>query len=160
MYFINHMKPNEWWQFDTEKMRAYNFLGGFHYVTEEDIKRSEIIEFSSWHELYLAKNYCPFEVDVWNYDIWISPEGKYYEGKAHALQAEYICEIIYGVVDEILFYEDYIEKLGWIRATTSLMWDVRFDNWNGKRITQKQYDALWDWCECHQMKFPKGIETY
>ena len=57
------------------------------------------------------------------------------------------------------YAEDFLEERGWVRAASSFMWEVRFDDWKDKRLTQKQYDALWDWCECHKKQFPKGIEV-
>lgn len=158
MYFINHLNPDEWWEWDKEQMTAYNYHGGHHSVDTNDISNAECCEYNSWHELYLAKHFCPLEVDKWEREVWISPEGKYYEGEAHAVMAEGICEIIYGNGLDFDFAEDFLEEQGWIRAASSFMWEVRFDNWKGKRLTQRQYDALWDWCECHKKKFPKDIE--
>lgn len=58
--------------------------------------------------------------------------------------AEYLCDIIFGNDLDIDYAEGFLEEHGWIRATTSIMWDVRFDSWQNRYITQKQYDALWD----------------
>lgn len=101
------------------------------------------------------------EVDIKWPDVWISPEGKYYNGDAHENRAEEILEIIYGENNE-LWPGDRLEELGWVRATTSLMWEVRIDSdyWSDKRVTQKQYDALWDWCKYHNKAFPQKIEVY
>lgn len=160
MFFINHLRPNEWWQWDRENMTAYNYMGGWHNVNENRLGGIECYEYDSWHKLYLAKHYCPLESDKRERDAWISPEGKYYYGEAHAVEAEHICDIIYGLELDMDDAEDYLEKLGWIRVTTSLMWEIRFDKLKEKRLTQRQYDALWDWCECHNKEFPNGIETY
>ena len=157
MFFINHLRPDEWWEWDTETMTAYNYRGGWHNVNENKLGNVECIECESWHELYLKKGFCPLEVEKWEREVWISPQGKYYEGEAHAVMAEYICDIIYG--EEIEFAEDFLEERGWVRAASSFMWEVRLDTWKGKRLTQRQYDALWDWCECHKKKFPKGVEV-
>ena len=48
-----------------------------------------------------------------------------------------------------------------MRATTSLMWEVRADSdyWNNRKLSQKQYDALWDWCKIHNKKFPRNVEV-
>lgn len=159
MFFINHLRPDEWWEWDRENVVAYNYMGGWHNVNENSLGGVECYEYDSWHELYLAKHFCPLETDIWERDVWISPEGKYYYGEAHAVEAEHICDIIYGLDLDMDDAEDYLENLGWVRATTSLMWEVRFDTWEDKRLTQRQYDALWDWCECHKKRFPKGIEV-
>lgn len=159
MFFINHLRPDEWWEWDRENMVAYNYHGGHHDVNENYLGGVECYEYDSWHELYLAKGFCPIEVDKWEREVWISPEGKYYEGEAHAVMAEYICDIIYGDDLDFDFAEDFLEEHGWVRAASNFMWEVRFDTWKGKRLAQRQYDALWDWCECHKRKFPKGIEV-
>ncbi len=158
MFFINHLRPDEWWKWDRENMIACNYMGGWHNINENRLGGVEYYECDSWHELYLAKHFCPLETDKFERDVWISPEGKYYCGDAHEVTAQYILDIIYG--EEVDFWDgDKLEARGWIRATTSMMWDVRFDEWSGKRLTQKQYDALWDWCQFHKMKFPNDIEV-
>lgn len=160
MIFINHIKPDEWWELNKEEMRAYNYMGGSHGITEDDINNADRIECKNWHELYLVKHFCPIKTDKWEREAWLSPEGEFYEGEAHAIMAESICEIIYGKEPDAdtFFGEDFLEERGWVRVASSFMWQVRLDSWTGKRLTQKQYDALWDWCECHKKKFPEGIE--
>ena len=156
MLFINHLDKKQWWEFDKEKMMAFNYDGSYNYVKKEFLEQSEICEYKDWHELYLAKHFCPLEVNIKWGDVWISPEGIFYNGDAHENRAEEILEIIYGETD-VHWTGDRLEELGWIRATRTLMWDVRFDEWIGKTITQKQYDSLWDWCQHHKRKFPEGI---
>lgn len=154
MLFVNHL--DSWWELDKEKMMVFNYMGGYHYVDGESLGESEIFECNNWHELYLAKHFCPLEVNIRCNDVWVSPNGRFYNGEAHENRAEEILEIMYeeGDVD---WAGDRLEELGWIRATTSLMWEVRFNEWKDKYITQKQYDALWDWCKCHKKKFPTDV---
>ena len=153
MIFINHL--NGWWELNKRKMKVFNFNGGYHSITEQELDSSEIFECDGWRELYQAKRYCPLEVHVRWIDVWVSPDGVFCNGDAHENRAEEILEIMYGEVN-VYWPGDRLEELGWIRATTSLMWEVRLDSdyWNDKRLTQKQYDALWDWCKCHNKKFP------
>lgn len=155
MLFIN--QSDTWWELDKERMMLFNYMGGYHYINEKCLAESEIYEYKDWHELYLAKHFCPLEVNIRWKDVWVSPDGKFYNGEAHENRAEEILEIIYGEVD-VDWFGDRLGELGWIRATTSLMWEVRFDEWEGKRLTQKQYDALWDWCELHKKKFPTNVD--
>lgn len=157
MLFVSMDNKNTWWEFNKEKMTAYNYRGGHHSVSEDDLAGADICEYQSWHELYLAKHFCPLEVDVWNNDVWISPEGKFYDGNAHEVTAEDLIEIIYGGCGDF-WAGDRLESHGWVRATTSLMWDVRFDEWREKVLTQKQYGALLNWCTCHKKEFPKGVK--
>ena len=153
MTFIKHL--DGWLELDKEKMMVFNFNGGYHNFTEPELNSSEIFECNGWHELYEAKRYCPLEVGIRWRDVWLSPDGMFCTGDAHENRAEEILEIMYGEND-VSWSGDRLEELGWIRATTSLMWEVRLDSdyWNDKRLTQKQYDALWDWCKCHNKKFP------
>ena len=157
MLFIKQLNTNEWWELDRDRMMLYNYNGGHHYIKEEELGKSETAEYNSWHELYLAKHYCPLEVNIRWSNVWISPEGKYYDGDAHENRAEEILEIIYGETD-VDWFGDRLEELGWIRATNSLMWEIRLQELENKRLTQKQYDALWDWCELHNKQFPNNVE--
>ena len=159
MFFINHLRPDEWWEWDRENMKAYNYMGGWHNINENSLGNAQYYECDSWHELYLAKHYCPFESSKREREAWISPDGRYYYGEAHAVQAEYLCDIIYGNDLDFDYAEDFLEEQGWVRVSSGVMWKVRFDNWKGKRISQRQYDALWDWCEYHKKEFPKDIEV-
>ena len=158
MLFINHLNKNIWWELDKEKMMVFNYSGGYHYIDKESLANAESCECENWHELYLKKSYCPLECDKRGRDIWISPDGKFYEVSSHEVGAECLCEIIYGL-EEVDWAGDELESRGWLRATTSLMWEVRFDEWKEKNITQKQYDALWDWCKYHKKSFPQKVNV-
>ena len=161
MTFLKYKDKEHWWEWGKEKMIAYNYLGGHHNIDENALGGAEYCECDSWHDLYLTKHYCPLEVTKREQDVWISPEGKYYYGEAHAVQAEHLCEIIYGLDDaRIDWADDYLITLGWIKATTSLMWQVSYyDNLCNSVMPQAQFDALWDWCQLHQQDFPEGIEV-
>lgn len=149
---------NGWWELNIDSLEVYNFNGGYHNITKDIMKRSNIIECQSWHELYSMTKWCPLEVNIRWPDVWISPEGKFYNGEAHENRAEEILEIIYNEPDS-LWSGDRLEELGWIRATQSLMWEVRFNEWENKVVTQKQYDALFDWCVQHKKEFPTKLEV-
>lgn len=158
MYFVKNSN-NEYWELDKEKMEVFNFNGGFHNITKQELESSEILECNSWHELYTKTKYCPLTANVKWTDVWVSPNGIFYNGDAHDNRAEEILELVYDETD-IDYPGDRLEQQGWIRATTSLMWEVRMDSWHDKKLTQKQYDALWDWCQYHHKHFPKNIQIY
>lgn len=157
MMFI---KQNDiWLELDRDRMEVFGFSGGFHNITEEQLQSCEIVECENWRELYLQKGYCPLEVTVRWHDVWISPEGKFYNGEAHENRAEEILEIMYGETD-IDWHGDRLEELGWVRASASLMWEVRGEKyWKEKDLTQKQYDALWNWCQLHKKLFPQTLRN-
>lgn len=158
MLFIKFIHENGWRELDKEKMMAFNYFGGYHYINEKSLSQAEICEYKDWHELYLAKHYCPLEVNKKGNNVWISPEGKYYGDRSHEVVAEDLLEIIYGIEDS-LWPGDELEEKGWIRAASSLMWQIRFDEWTGKKLTRKQYDALYEWCNYHNKEFPKNINV-
>ena len=143
---------NGWWELDKENNIVYNYNGGFHDIDKNEINEKEVFEGKNWHDLYEAKHYCALETTVRSCHVWISSDGKFYEAEAHEIAAESICEIIYGI--EPMFPGDELEKRGWIRAATGPMWQVRFDKWKDKNLTQKQQNALWDWCKRHQLQYP------
>lgn len=159
MVFIRNSK-GEWWELDKEKRVVSNFDGGFHEITQQELESSEILECNGWYDLYKIKDWCPLEVSIRYHDVWISPDGVFYNGDAHDNRAEEILEVVYGE-DGVAWPGDTLEELGWVRATRSLMWEVRTDSgyWNEKVITQKQYDVLWDWCKHHNKTFPQNLEV-
>lgn len=160
MKFIQYPDQDFWWEWNTERMEAYNYNGGHHSINENGLGDCKYIEAKDWHDLYLKTGYNPMECDVYERDVWISPEGVYYYGDAHAVQAEHICEIIYGQWFSIDYADDFLDQKGWIKATTSLMWDLFYlERLNQSTLPIPQYNALWDWCEIHKMTFPAYAET-
>jgi len=148
---------NGWWELDIVTLKVYNYDGGYHILNKSDIDLSKTIECDTWHDLYKITGWCPLEVNIrWN-DVWISPQGKFYNGEAHENRAEEILEILYDEKD-VTWAGDRLEELGWVRATTSLMWEVRFDEWHERTVTQKQFDSLFDWCVQHNKAFPTTID--
>ena len=154
MKFLKHANEDHWWEWDTEKMKVYNYHGGWHDIDENSLGEYAYREFDSWHELYLATGFCPIEEDVYCCSAWLSPDGRFFEATAHACAAEEICELIFGKEIDIWEAEDFLEEHGWVRVTTSIMWEVRESYWFDKDLTQTQLDALWDWCELHNKHYP------
>lgn len=150
MLFIK--ENNGWYELDKVQGIAYNYEGGHHYVNIDTMEKATIVHFDSWHALYLSKNYCPFEADKTSRTAWLSPDGKFYEGRAHEVLAEDLCDIIYGL--NSMWAGDELEERGWIRVTTSLMWEIRLEELKNKKLTKKQIDALWDWCQYHNKTYP------
>lgn len=155
MTFVKNAK-GEWWELDREKMNVWCFCGGWHNITEKELQESEVREYKDWHELTAKTGWCSLEVTPHWPNIWISPEGKCYDGEAHENRAEELLELLYGETD-VMWPGDRIQKLGWVRASGGLMWGVRIRDgyWDDKHLTQAQYDALWDWCQCHGQEFPQ-----
>lgn len=151
MLFIQ-LQDNSWYEVDKEKLMAFNYHGGYHYISQDELNNAHTFECTSWHELYTAKHYCPLETTIRCHNGWLSPDGKIYDATSHEVTAEELLEIIYGI--EPTWAGDELEAKGWVRITTSLMWDIRLDDWTNKQLTQKQQDVLWDWCQQHRKKYP------
>ena len=152
MIFINYPNENEWRIWDQKNMKAINYNHGFCDIDENRLGNTKTIRAANWHSLYQKTHFCPLEVEIYANDVWIAPDGKYYDGVAHDVTAEKILNIIYGVDGE--YAGDQLESMGWIRATTTPMWKIRLNELKEKRLTQRQYNALLDWCVFHKIDFP------
>lgn len=147
---------HEWFEYDKENSIVTNYNGGFRKITDTIV---EITEYENWNDLYEQTQYCPLEVTVKWTEVWLSPNGHFFNGEAHENRAEDILAIMYGKTD-VLWAGDQLEEMGWVRAATGLMWEVRLASgyWENKSLTQIQYDALWDWCQYHKKRFPDNIK--
>ena len=100
----------------------------------------------------MLTGYNPLGTKIDSPDVWIDPAGNYLDGRAHELQAEHICEIIYGETD-VQFAGDILVDRGWVKATSSLMWDFycKYDY----VLSRKTWSALLDYCKLHNLEVPK-----
>lgn len=153
MTFINYPSENEWRIWDQQNMKAINYNHGFCDIDENSLGNTKTIRAANWHSLYQKTHFCPLEVEIYKSDVWISPNGKYYDGVAHDVTAEKILDVIYGIDGEYCA-GDKLESMGWIRVTTSIMWNIRLNELKNKTLTKRQYDALFDWCQFHKIQFP------
>ena len=154
-----------WWQWDKENMKLLNFRGGGFDIDENSDywAHAEIHhDCDSWHDIYAVYGQNPLESDITAFDAWISPEGEFFEGNAHRVQAEYICNLVYGIdVDDPLFSgeaEDYLIGHGWVKATRSFMWSIYQKRDTTWYMTQATFNALFDYCELHNLKMPPKVE--
>ena len=147
-----------YWEWDEEKMRLYNYHGGWHEVDEnsEDWLEGTMIEANDWHDLYLKTRFCPVETDMYERDAWLSPDGKFYEGEGHMVCAEWIVEILYGLKDYDMA-EYYLIERGWFKVTTTFMWGLYLADKPYFEMTQAQMDSLYDWCRIHKRQFPEKV---
>lgn len=154
----------KWWRWNKKTMQLQNFRGGGFDIDEnaEYWTTAQQYEFDSWHELYEAKGVNPLKVDIAERDVWISPDGVYFNGEAHAVAATYNVRLVYGIemeFDGMDSAEDYLIRRGWIKATCSFMWPFYIKEDKIWKITQKTYDALFDYCKFHDLDMPKKIEV-
>lgn len=153
-----------WWEWRRDRMRLVNFRGGGFNIDEnaDYWALAEIHEeFGSWHDLYVATGFNPLVEDIDAFDVWISPEGQYFDGNAHAVAAEGIVPLVYGVdIDDPCFIgnaETFLEEHHWIKATRSFMWQVYLEHRTDWTMTRKTYGALVNYCNNHKLKIPKRV---
>ena len=156
-----------WWEWNVEKMKLLNFRGGGFNIDEnaDYWANAEIREYENWHELYKATGFNPLEADIHDFDVWISPEGKYFDGNAHAVAAESIVTLVYGIeIEDPCFVgsaEYFLEQHHWIKATRSFMWQIYLDHRKGWEMTPATYGALVNYCNANEkriMQIPKGVK--
>lgn len=154
-----------WWHWDEEKMKLLNYRGGGFDIDENSDYWAHAVTLrgcDSWHDIYVAYGQNPLEADITDFDVWISPDGKFFDGNAHRVQAEYIVPLVYGIdIEDPLFSgeaEDYLIGHGWVKATRSFMWSIYQKRDTTWKMTQKTYDALFDYCTLHKLKMPKDID--
>lgn len=150
-----------YWEWDEERMRLYNYHGGWHDVDEnsDDWLDGVMIEAKDWHDLYLRTGFCPVETDIYERDAWLSPDGKFYEGEGHSVCAEWICDILFGLKEEDLPYsaESYLVERHWLKVTTTFMWGLYLADKPYFEMTQAQMNSLFDWCQLHKRQMPEKI---
>lgn len=154
----------KWWIWNVSRMRLRNYnMGGFAIDENAEYWQTAIKypEIHSWHELYIKFGVNPLSADVYDYDVWISPEGEFWGGNAHAVAATEILDIYYGVEsDDVLCNaESLLIDKGWLKATRSAMWPyyVRDNKDRCWKTTREAYAALLVYCEHHSLQVPTNI---
>lgn len=155
----------KWWLWNVNTMRLTNYnLGGFDIDENAEYwaAAEKHPEISSWHELYKQTGYNPLKTHIGSFNAWISPEGEFWEGDAHMVEARKIAEIYYGYYSDDYSgeCETYLIDHGWLKATKSAMWSYYVkDNETRAWITTPQaFLALIEYCELHNLKIPMNIQ--
>ena len=135
---------------DYEKMRLYNYKGGWQDIDEnsEDWMFATLVEADSWRDLYLKTGYCPVACFYAERDIWMDPDGATYEGDGHELYAEKIGEILFGV--EECCGDDLI-RYGWIKLTTGPMLPIYLERGFYDNITYEQERTIRKWADANKI---------
>lgn len=168
MFFVKHI--DEKWKLFNKRDRtchSYSRWDGetlsdlsWGLIPMHEIENAEIVECNSWYELYLLTHYCPVETDKTFKEVWISPEGKFYKAKDWN-SAGCICDIVFGLDYEYEYAEDFIGRLGYIKAVPAAgcypsVWTYD-DYYKG---TQPQLEAFSDWCNYHNLNTNKIMKMY
>ena len=91
-------------------------------------------------------------LDFTHHDLWLSPEGLCYEGDAHAVQAECIMKELYGIELNpfgINSAEEALIDRGWVKLTTSLMYDYFYIDKMYNNLTEEQQSVYDEWKNYH-----------
>lgn len=160
----NGEPDGSWWHWDREKMKLLNYRGGGFQIDENSDYWAHAVvreDCDSWHDLYTDCGFNPLEEDISACDVWISPEGVYFDGNAHAVAAEYIVDLVYGVtIDDPCFVgsaEQYLEERHWIKATRTFMWELYLKHRESWTMTRKTYGALVNYCNFHNIRIPRKV---
>lgn len=111
---------------------------------------AEVREADDWNSLYKKTGYCPLRCDVYYDDIWLSPDGEFFYGDAHEMQAEDICSVIYGKTD-ISYFGDYLIANGWVKLTTGAMLHYYRQSSMYSSLSDAQFNAVTEWCKVHHI---------
>ena len=163
---IKQHSEYNWWLWNTETMMLINLNGGGFTIDENsDYWANAVIkEFDSWHHLYTVEKWNPLLGSIHDYDVWIDPEGNYYEVESHAVDAVKIVEFIYGVTfDPVFDYEDaeeYLIEHNWFKATRSAMWKYysTSDTIWARRMTSKTKKAILNYCVENHLQIPSQLK--
>ena len=135
---------------DFEKMRLYNYKGGWRNIDEnsDEWMYATLVEADSWRDLYLKTGYCPLCCSFSERDIWMDPDGRTYYGEGHEWCAEQIGKVVFGVDgccgDDLISY-------GWIKLTTSAMLPIYLDSGLYDNITYEQEGYLRKWASYNKI---------
>lgn len=147
-----------WYEQDSRgRGSLYNYYDGY---IDDTCHYDDIVDCENWHELYLSTDFR-IGTDK-KTDAWISPQGDVFYCDCHYVGAEQILEVVIGYdVDKTEFDtpDDILCDRGWCKVTTSVMWDVRFNEWEDMTLTQAQIDTVTDWCIENGFRIPKFGEV-
>lgn len=93
-----------------------------------------------------------YELDANINDAWLSPEGKFYDGKAHEVTALDIIYELTGIEVELFQASDMLIAMGWKKVTTSEMYDFYKDDGHYNFFaSEEQKDSFNQWRIIHHL---------
>lgn len=155
------------WAVDLDKMQLNNFRGGYCDINENAdywINR-QLLEYNGWYDALHAHSINPFVVDEYYDDVWISPDGEYYDGNGHSVMAERLVWYFYnpqGLDRRSMEFccdtdaEDQLIALGWVKAS-KVFWRLHYTPY--MQVSERQYIALQNWCYLHDISIPEDEIT-
>jgi hypothetical protein len=84
---------------------------------------------------------------------WLLPNGDYY--RCHWMEHSWLAgELLNKKYPDEHNYEKKAEDLGWVKLTGSQTWPLHFY----KKLTKKQCNRLWDYCEKFGFDYKRFVE--
>lgn len=155
MTFIRLAGHDDWYEWDKVSMKCITFGGSSFDIDNNSIEfmESVISEAKDWHELYKKTGYVPLRCDEYTDDVWLSPDGEFFVGDCHEVQAEGIYNVIYGNSNRDICFGDLLISNGWVKLTTSAMLHYyrKASMYDG--MTNAQHNAAMLWCEVHHIAY-------
>lgn len=149
MKFIKY-PTGDWWEWDVSRMRAYNIRRGHHDIDENSLGDCEYAEYDSWHDLYVHTGYNPL-IGFITSTGWIDPQGEFYPCTAHEADADMILSLVYGEDDDEWGADTLIER-GWIKVTTSCMFEYYCQDGHYRNMTPSQKIMFVSWMDLFHMR--------
>lgn len=156
MTFLKFKDSDDWMLYEEKYSFLSNIYGGGFYVKKgsKEWNEATIEESASWYELCKKYSYYPTETTWKSSDVWLSPDGRFFEGHCHAVEAEYICEYMFDKHLTTELSDDFLIKKGWVKLTTSLMYNIYIKEGMYNNLTSKQKDLARVWAYQHRMLNP------
>lgn len=165
--FIKYKESPLWFMIDTHtrtgELISRNFKGGFNYIDENSNEYMEavVIEADSWADLFAKTGFDPTQLEDFQPNMWIAPDGTMHEGDGHSVIAEDIAEIWYDWNEDSDQYsaEYRLEYMGWIKVSRDF-WDMHLDTyspWNPWCMNPDQARVVKAWCNYYKIDYPKDV---
>ena len=157
--FLYEKHNDSYWEVDILNMKLFNFNGGYHDINEfsDDWLNGELVAAESWHDLYQKTGFNPLEGTIAANSGWLDPEGTIWSCEAHLTGAEEICDIAFGITDSDIDCADYLKSLGWVKITSSCMFDFYVQDSMYLFMSPPQYQFFVKWCKIHKKPIPQDI---
>ena len=163
MKFVKLAGSPHWYEWDQEHMWLEDIHGNITHIDENKPEwiNATIAEFENWHDVYKKTSYNPLMRDCSEKNAWLDPDGYFWVGSCHEIDAEAIYRLLYPMsLDSVNSESDYLIDHGWVKLSASLMFTVYCDSGMYFNITRDQFYAIRDWCEYHQLPLKMMIGSY
>lgn len=150
MRFIQLQGDTDWYLLEDDGYLSNYKEGGF-YPDENSPEwmNATTAHYDSWYELCQAEHYYPTHTTYKTNDVWLAPWGEFFDGYAHEVAAQAICDYMYGQNERLYAAGDYLIERGWIKLTTSLMLGIYENNGMYDNMTWEQQEAAHYWALAH-----------